>query len=199
MTTATIPSAASFKGAKSLPRRIFNFSAGPAVLPEEVLLQCQQDIWSIFDSGIGIMEHSHRGPVFDRVIDEAKADCRKIASISDDYEVANGFDTNNAADALLDLDLDGSNNRAEFVAGTDPNNNQSYLKVELDALPGAAAVEVSAVANRSYTVQYTDAFGTGQWLKLGDVFARATNRVEVFPDPTWTSNRFYRVVVPLQP
>jgi len=87
MTTATIPSAASFKGAKNLPHRIFNFSAGPAVLPEEVLLQCQQDIWSIFDSGIGIMEHSHRGPVFDRVIDEAKADCRKIASISDDYEV----------------------------------------------------------------------------------------------------------------
>jgi phosphoserine aminotransferase len=86
MTTATMPSA-SIKGAKNLPHRILNFSAGPAVLPEEVLLQCQQDIWSIFDSGIGIMEHSHRGPVFDRVIDEAKADCRKIANISDDYEI----------------------------------------------------------------------------------------------------------------
>jgi phosphoserine aminotransferase len=68
-------------------KRIFNFSAGPAVLPEEVLKQCQQDVWNIFNSGIGIMEHSHRGPVFDRVIDEAKADCRKIANISDDYEV----------------------------------------------------------------------------------------------------------------
>jgi len=68
-------------------KRIFNFSAGPAALPEEVLKQCQQDIWNIFDSGIGIMEHSHRGPVFDRVIDEAKADCRAIANISDDYEV----------------------------------------------------------------------------------------------------------------
>jgi phosphoserine aminotransferase len=68
-------------------KRIFNFSAGPAALPEEVLKQCQQDIWNIFDSGIGIMEHSHRGPVFDRVIDEAKADCRTIANISDDYEV----------------------------------------------------------------------------------------------------------------
>lgn len=87
MTTATMPSASAAKSAKSLPHRIFNFSAGPAILPEEVLLQCQQDIWSIFDSGIGIMEHSHRGPVFDRVIDEAKADCRAIASISDDYEV----------------------------------------------------------------------------------------------------------------
>src|SRR5688572_19758710 len=68
-------------------KRIFNFSAGPAVLPEEVLKQCQQDIWNIFESGIGIMEHSHRGPVFDRVMDEAKADCKKIANISDDYEI----------------------------------------------------------------------------------------------------------------
>jgi len=68
-------------------KRIFNFSAGPAALPEEVLRQAQQDIWNIFDSGIGIMEHSHRGPVFDRVIEEAKADCRAIANISDDYEV----------------------------------------------------------------------------------------------------------------
>lgn len=68
-------------------KRIFNFSAGPAVLPEIVLHQCQQDIWNIFDSGIGIMEHSHRGPVFDRVLDEAVADCRKIASFNDDYEV----------------------------------------------------------------------------------------------------------------
>jgi phosphoserine aminotransferase len=85
MTTATSP----FVKAKSSASgdRIYNFSAGPAVLPEEVLHQAQQDIWNIFDSGIGIMEHSHRGPVFDRVIDEAKADCRKIANISDDYEV----------------------------------------------------------------------------------------------------------------
>jgi phosphoserine aminotransferase len=93
MTTATAPTTAKPKSEATgvlgaYPnKRIFNFSAGPAVLPEEVLKQCQQDIWNIFGSGIGIMEHSHRGPVFDRVIDEAKADCRTIADISDDYEV----------------------------------------------------------------------------------------------------------------
>jgi phosphoserine aminotransferase len=68
-------------------KRIFNFSAGPAILPEEVIHQAQQDIWNIFGSGIGVMEHSHRGPAFDRVIDEAIADCRAIANISSDYEV----------------------------------------------------------------------------------------------------------------
>lgn len=67
--------------------RIFNFSAGPAVLPEPVLEQAQQDLWNIRGSGIGIMEHSHRGKVFDRVIEEAEADCRRIGGISDDYAV----------------------------------------------------------------------------------------------------------------
>ena len=52
--------------------RIHNFGAGPAVLPEPVLQQAQKDIWNIAGSGIGIMEHSHRGKVFDRVITEAE-------------------------------------------------------------------------------------------------------------------------------
>ncbi len=68
-------------------RRTLNFSAGPAILPEAVLRQAQADLWSIDGTGIGIMEHSHRGPVFDRVIEEAEADCRKLANISDDYSV----------------------------------------------------------------------------------------------------------------
>lgn len=67
--------------------RIYNFSAGPAVLPESVIEQAQKDLWNIRDSGIGILEHSHRGKVFDRVIEEAEADCRKIGNISDDYAV----------------------------------------------------------------------------------------------------------------
>lgn len=67
--------------------RIFNFSAGPAVLPEPVIEQAQKDLWNIAGSGIGIMEHSHRGKVFDRVIEECEADCRAIADIPDDYAV----------------------------------------------------------------------------------------------------------------
>ncbi len=67
--------------------RVFNFSAGPAVLPEPVLRQAQGDLWDIADSGIGIMEHSHRGPVFDAVINETVATCRELAGISDDYDI----------------------------------------------------------------------------------------------------------------
>ncbi len=53
--------------------RIYNFSAGPAVLPEPVLRKAQEAIWNVAGSGIGIMEHSHRGKVFDRILDEAEA------------------------------------------------------------------------------------------------------------------------------
>jgi phosphoserine aminotransferase len=82
-----IMAAPAFTEPKPPASRIFNFSPGPATLPEEVLLQAREDIWSIFDSGIGIMEHSHRGKAFDRVIDEAVADCRALAGIGDDYDV----------------------------------------------------------------------------------------------------------------
>jgi len=67
--------------------RIINFSAGPAVLPEEVLKHSQEAIWNLDGSGIGVLEHSHRGPEFTKVIQEAEANCRKLASIPDDYAV----------------------------------------------------------------------------------------------------------------
>lgn len=67
--------------------RIYNFSAGPAALPEPVIRQAQKDIWNIESSGIGILEHSHRGKVFDRITAETEADCREVGGISDDYSV----------------------------------------------------------------------------------------------------------------
>lgn len=67
--------------------RILNFSAGPAVLPEPVIEQAQRDLWNIFDSGIGILEHSHRGAVFDRILSETIELCRAVGGISEDYEI----------------------------------------------------------------------------------------------------------------
>jgi phosphoserine aminotransferase len=67
--------------------RIFNFSAGPAALPESVLRKAQEAIWNVAGSGIGIMEHSHRGKVFDRIIAEAEESCRSLADIPDNYRV----------------------------------------------------------------------------------------------------------------
>jgi phosphoserine aminotransferase len=67
--------------------RIFNFSAGPAVLPEPVLKKAQEAVWNVAGSGIGIMEHSHRGKVFDKIHDETEQNCRELAGITNDYTV----------------------------------------------------------------------------------------------------------------
>ena len=118
--------------------------------------------------------------------------------IIDLYEQAVGMNTNNAADALEDLDGDGMRNRDEILAGTNPADAASYLRVELAAGAPQATVRFAAVSNRTYSIQFTDGIGSAPWLQLADVPAGATNRVERIVDPTWTSNRFYRIVHPAQ-
>ena len=70
-----------------MSQRIHNFNAGPAVLPEPVLERAREAIWDIEGSGMGILEHSHRGKLFERVITDAEAEARRLASIPDDYAV----------------------------------------------------------------------------------------------------------------
>ena len=67
--------------------RIFNFSAGPAVLPAEVLKQARNEILNWHDSGMSIMEMSHRGKEFTSVVQKTEADLRKLASIPENYKV----------------------------------------------------------------------------------------------------------------
>jgi phosphoserine aminotransferase len=67
--------------------RIHNFGAGPAVLPEPVLEQARQDIWNIGGSGIGILEHSHRGKLFEKILAETIDEARRLAEIPDRYKV----------------------------------------------------------------------------------------------------------------
>ncbi len=67
--------------------RILNFSPGPAVLPVPVLEEARDSLLSFDGTGIGILEHSHRGPAFEGVVQRAEADCRALASIPADYAV----------------------------------------------------------------------------------------------------------------
>jgi hypothetical protein len=119
--------------------------------------------------------------------------------IPDVWETAYGLDPNSAADRNTDADGDGLSNYAEHFAGTDPTSAQSYLRVDLAAVPGTAAVSFLAASNKTYTVRYTDMPGSGQWFKLGDVVALSTNRLEVLADTNWVSQRFYQLMTPRQP
>ena len=67
--------------------RKWNFSAGPGVLPESLIQQAQQDLWDIAGTGIGVMEHSHRGPAITDVFEAARTKCRQVGNIPDDFEI----------------------------------------------------------------------------------------------------------------
>jgi phosphoserine aminotransferase len=67
--------------------RKLNFSSGPAMLPEEVLHRAQTALLDLDGSGIGILEHSHRGPEFMRVLERTEALVREVGGIGDDYAV----------------------------------------------------------------------------------------------------------------
>lgn len=67
--------------------RKLNFSSGPAMLPEEVLRQAQGALLDLDGSGIGILEHSHRGPEFARVLERTERAIREVGDIGDEYAV----------------------------------------------------------------------------------------------------------------
>jgi hypothetical protein len=116
--------------------------------------------------------------------------------MADDWERQFGFNTNNAADAFLDFDGDTMSNRDEYLAGTDPTQAASYLKFESLKIGGGATVIFSAVAAHSYSIEFTDAIGTGTWLLLTNIAPSPTNQTTQVFDSGFTAKRFYRIVTP---
>ena len=67
--------------------RIYNFSAGPSTLPESVLEQAREDILNIQGTGIGVLEHSHRGATITEVFTETLDLCRELSGVGDEHEI----------------------------------------------------------------------------------------------------------------
>lgn len=67
--------------------RVYNFSAGPAVLPEEVLREAAEEMLDYRGTGMSVMEMSHRSKAYDTIIKEAEADLRDLMEIPDNYKV----------------------------------------------------------------------------------------------------------------
>ncbi len=67
--------------------RIYNFSAGPAMLPEEVLKEAAEEMLDYRGCGMSVMEMSHRSKVYQQIIDEAEADLRELIGIPENYKV----------------------------------------------------------------------------------------------------------------
>ena len=67
--------------------RVYNFSAGPAVLPDEVLQEAADEMLDYRGTGMSVMEMSHRSKAYDTIIKEAEADLRELMNIPDNYKV----------------------------------------------------------------------------------------------------------------
>ena len=67
--------------------RVYNFSAGPAVMPEEVLKEAAQEMLDYRGCGMSVMEMSHRSKMFENIIEEAEADIRELMHIPSNYKV----------------------------------------------------------------------------------------------------------------
>lgn len=95
--------------------RAFNFSAGPATLPEPVLRQAQAEMLEWRDAGASIVEISHRGPEFMQVAAEAEAGLRRLLSVPDDYAVLFMQGGATTQQALIPLNFAAPGQPADYV------------------------------------------------------------------------------------
>jgi phosphoserine aminotransferase len=95
--------------------RIFNFSAGPAVMPEEVLAQARDELLDWHGSGMSVMEMSHRGKEFISIANEAESDLRALLGMPSNYKVLFLQGGAQAQFALVPMNLLGAKKSADYV------------------------------------------------------------------------------------
>ena len=95
--------------------RVYNFSAGPSVLPESVLRQAADEMLDYQGSGQSVMEMSHRSKVYDAIIKECEALLREVMSIPDNYKVLFLQGGASSQFAMLPLNLMNGSGKADFV------------------------------------------------------------------------------------
>ncbi len=122
--------------------------------------------------------------------------------LPDDWELANGMNPNSAADATADSDGDGQSNLAEYLAGTNPHSSADVFKAELTPPgPSGPIIRFTAIAEKTYTVQYKTTLTDPTWQRVGDVSAQGSTAIVEVPDPAGATagQRFYRIVTPAVP
>ena len=95
--------------------RVFNFSAGPAVLPEAVLARARDEMLDWHGSGMSVMEMSHRGKEFESIIARAESDLRTLLSIPDGYRVLFLQGGASLQFSMIPQNLMGAGGRADYV------------------------------------------------------------------------------------
>ncbi len=129
--------------------RVYNFSAGPAVLPEEVLQECADEMLDYRGCGMSVMEMSHRSAMFQQIIDEAEADLRTLMGIPANYKVLflqGGAHQQFAAIPLNLCKLPGASGKADYI-----NTGMWSKKALAEAKRFIDAQEVASSADETFT------------------------------------------------
>ena len=115
----------------------------------------------------------------------------------DDWEIANGLDPD-ISNANGDEDQDGYTNLQEYIAGTDPQDANSFLHWDhVESIGGAAHLFFRAGSNRTFTVHYKETLDLSPWTSvLANVAAAPTNRTVLLIDAATNTTRFYRLSAP---
>ena len=95
--------------------RVYNFSAGPSMLPEEVLKKAQEEMVEYGESGMSVMEMSHRSKDYQAIIDEAEALVRELMNVPDNYKVLFLQGGGSTQFAMIPLNLAKKNKKADYV------------------------------------------------------------------------------------
>ncbi len=126
--------------------RVYNFSAGPSMLPEEVLKTAAAEMMEYGESGQSVMEMSHRSKEYQAIIDEAEANLREIMNIPDDYEVLFLQGGASTQFAMVPLNLMTKNGKADYII-TGQWANKAYK----EAARYGAAREVASSKDKTFS------------------------------------------------
>ena len=125
--------------------RVFNFSAGPAALPQEVLEQLRDEMVDWHGQGMSVMEMSHRGKVFVGIAQQAEADLRELLAIPANYKVLFLQGGASAQFAAIPLNLTAAGAVADYV------NTGAWSKKAIGEAKKYCKVNVAADAGGAYT------------------------------------------------
>lgn len=126
--------------------RVYNFSAGPSMLPLEVLERAQKEMLDCNGSGQSVMEMSHRSKEYQAIIDEAEALFREILNIPDNYKVLFLQGGASTQFAMVPLNLAGKNKKADYVI-----TGQWAKKAQQEAARYIDANIIASSADKTFT------------------------------------------------
>ena len=125
--------------------RVYNFSAGPAVLPEEVLKEAAAEMMDYKGSGMSVMEMSHRSKVYDTIIKEAEQDLRDLMNIPDNYKVL--FLQGGASQFFAEVPMNMMRNRKAGYIITGQWAKKAYQEAKIYG----EAVELASSADKTFS------------------------------------------------